>query len=51
MEGLLTALRKTALSFPDSEAAQPLKVLGGVIPPPGRCATGKGKCSKTLAKS
>ncbi len=51
MGSLLTALRKTALSFSDSEAAQPIKVLGGVIPPPGLCAAGKGKRSEPLAES
>jgi len=51
MRGLLTALRKTALSLPDSEATQPVKVLDGVIPPPSRRATGQGKRSESFAEA
>ena len=50
MRGLSIALREMAFSLADSEAPQPLKVLGGVVPPSGRRASGEGKCSEPFAE-
>ena len=50
MRGLSIALREAPLALTDSEAPQPLKVLGGVVPPSGRRASGKGKCPESFAE-
>ena len=51
MRGLSITLREAPLALTDSEAPQPLKVLGGVVPPSGRRASGEGKCPESFAES
>jgi hypothetical protein len=50
MRGLSIALREAPLALTDSEAPQPLKVLGGVVSPSGRSTSGEGKCSEPFAE-
>jgi hypothetical protein len=50
MRGLSITLREAPLALTDSEAPQPLKVLGGVVSPSGRSTSGEGKCSELFAE-
>jgi hypothetical protein len=48
---LTSTLLELSLTLAYTEAAQPFKVLGGVVPPTARSASGKWKCAEPLADS